>query len=105
MLGSISLERINHINRSATLGIFIGDKDFRSKGYGTEALKKVLDFLFNEVGFELIYARHIIDNVWINAEIFHEKDMILQVLQLGHLSKIMLINYICFYHKTFIDFF
>lgn len=42
MIGTVSLESINHINRCATLGIFIGDKDFRSKGYGTETIKKVL---------------------------------------------------------------
>ena len=25
------------------LGIFIGDKDYRSKGYGTEAIRLILD--------------------------------------------------------------
>lgn len=39
MIGTVSLESIEHINRCATLGIFIGNKDFRSKGYGTEAME------------------------------------------------------------------
>ena len=47
LLGAISLENIEYINRTATLGIFIGDKDYRSKGYGTEAIRLILDFGFN----------------------------------------------------------
>ena len=43
----VGLHEINNINRTATLGIFIGNKDYRSKGYGTEAIKLILDFGFN----------------------------------------------------------
>lgn len=46
MIGSVSLEDINWINRTATLGIFIGDKEFRSKGYGTEAIRLILEYGF-----------------------------------------------------------
>ena len=46
LLGSISLKDINWINRSAELGIFIGDKEFRGKGYGTEAIQLLLDYGF-----------------------------------------------------------
>ena len=47
MIGRISLEKVNHTNRTATLGIFIGDKDSRNKGLGTEAIKLILDYGFN----------------------------------------------------------
>ena len=47
MIGTVGLEQINHINRKATLGIFIGDKEYRSKGYGTEAIRLILDYGFN----------------------------------------------------------
>ena len=47
LLGSISLKDINWINRSAELGIFIGDKEFRGHGYGTEAILLLLDYGFN----------------------------------------------------------
>ena len=47
MIGTVSLENINHIHRTATLGIFIGDKDFRNTGYGTEAIRLILDYGFN----------------------------------------------------------
>ena len=46
MIGTVSLEKIDWINRNATLGIFIGDKDYRSKGYGTEAIKLILEYGF-----------------------------------------------------------
>ena len=46
MIGTVCLENINSVNRTATLGVFIGDKEYRSKGYGTEAIKLILDFGF-----------------------------------------------------------
>lgn len=46
-IGTISLDSICHINRRATLGIFIGDKSGRNKGYGTEAIRLILDYGFN----------------------------------------------------------
>ena len=46
MIGTVSLEDINNINRTATLGIFIGDQDYRDKGYGTEAIKLILEYGF-----------------------------------------------------------
>ena len=47
LIGTVGLHQIDGINRTATLGIFIGDKDYRSKGYGAEAIKLILDFGFN----------------------------------------------------------
>lgn len=46
-IGTISLDSICNINRRATLGIFIGDKSGRNKGYGTEAIRLILDYGFN----------------------------------------------------------
>ena len=47
LLGSIGLENIDYISRKATLGIFIGEKETRNKGYGTEAIQLILDYGFN----------------------------------------------------------
>ena len=47
MIGNIGLHEINNISRTAKLGIFIGEDENRSKGYGTEALKLLLDYGFN----------------------------------------------------------
>ena len=47
LIGTVGLENYDFVNRTATLGIFIGDKDYRNEGYGTEAIKMVLDYGFN----------------------------------------------------------
>ena len=47
MIGTVGLVRYSPINRTATLGIFIGDKEYRNEGYGTEAIRLILDYGFN----------------------------------------------------------
>lgn len=47
MIGSVSLEKIDGINRIARLGIFIGEEDYKNKGYGTEAIQLILDYGFH----------------------------------------------------------
>lgn len=47
LIGTLGLHQIDHFKRTATLGIFIGDKEYRGKGYGTEAIKLILDYGFN----------------------------------------------------------
>lgn len=47
LIGTVGLEKIERTHRVATLGIFIGDKDYLSKGYGTEAIRLLLDYGFN----------------------------------------------------------
>ena len=47
VIGNCGLMNIDHISRKAELGIFIGDKEFWGKGYGTEAIELTLDFGFN----------------------------------------------------------
>jgi len=47
LIGNCSIFRVNHLNRKAEVGIFIGDKHFWGKGYGTEALSLLVDFGFN----------------------------------------------------------
>lgn len=46
VIGTVGLEQISHLKRIATLGIFIGDKGSRNKGYGTEAIKLILEYGF-----------------------------------------------------------
>ena len=54
LLGTCGIHKINNINRTATLGIFIGDKEERNKGYGTEAIRLMLDFGFNYLNLHSI---------------------------------------------------
>lgn len=46
LIGSVGLVNFKWIPRSATLGVFIGDDEYRSNGYGTEAIKLILEFAF-----------------------------------------------------------
>lgn len=47
LVGVVGLHQVNHFKRTATLGIFIGDKELRNKGYGTEAVELIVDYGFN----------------------------------------------------------
>lgn len=47
LIGTVGIEYIDHVKRTGTLGIFIGEKDYREKGYGTEAIRLILDYGFN----------------------------------------------------------
>jgi len=47
LIGNCSIFRINERNRKAEIGIFIGDKNYWSKGYGSEALSLLIDYGFN----------------------------------------------------------
>lgn len=54
IIGTLGLEHINWIERSAVLGIFIGDKDFRNNGYGTEAIRLLLEYGFKYLNLHSI---------------------------------------------------
>lgn len=53
-LGSCHTMWMNMRNGTTYIAIFIGHPDYRSKGYGTEAMKLFLNFLFNEVGLRKV---------------------------------------------------
>lgn len=53
-VGIARLMRVNLINRTATMGMFIGEKNNRNKGMGTEATKLLLDFGFNVLNLKNI---------------------------------------------------
>ena len=54
LVGTVGLEHFNHIERSAVLGIFIGDADYRSNGYGTEAINLLLEYGFKYLNLHSI---------------------------------------------------
>ena len=49
-IGNTELHGIDHRNRSAEFGILIGEPDARGRGYGTEAVRLVLDYAFVALG-------------------------------------------------------
>lgn len=54
LIGTIGLENINSVQRAAKLGIFIGDKEFRDNGYGTESIKLLLEYGFKYLNLHSI---------------------------------------------------
>lgn len=54
LIGVISLENFNWIERSAVLGVFIGDRNFRNNGYGPEAINLLLEYGFEYLNLHSI---------------------------------------------------
>jgi RimJ/RimL family protein N-acetyltransferase len=56
-IGNIALQDIDYRNRTAELGVYIGDAEFRGNGYGTEATLLLTSFAFGVLGFNNIMLR------------------------------------------------
>jgi RimJ/RimL family protein N-acetyltransferase len=54
-IGTLSLFDLDHLNGSAGMGIFIGEKSLWGKGYGTDAHNALLDFGFGELRLERVW--------------------------------------------------
>lgn len=48
-IGGCGINNVDWKNSIALIGIFIGDKSFWNKGYGTDALNVLLKFIFEEM--------------------------------------------------------
>mgnify|MGYP002725587277 CR=1 FL=1 len=53
-IGTIKLEPIDIENKTAMIAIMIGDKSTWGKGYGSEAMKLLIDWCFEELKLEKI---------------------------------------------------
>ncbi len=53
-VGSIDLHEASAEDRKATLGIAIGDKEYWSRGYGTDAIVTLLRFAFDEMNLHRV---------------------------------------------------
>lgn len=61
IIGTIDVVRKSIRDKTAEIGYCYGSK-YWGNGYGIEALTKVIDYLLNEVGFDLLEAKHFITN-------------------------------------------
>ncbi len=56
-IGNAALHEVNHRDRSAELGIFLGEPQMRGRGYGTEAVRLLLDYAFTALGLHNVMLR------------------------------------------------
>ncbi|QUL52240.1 GNAT family N-acetyltransferase [Paenibacillus tritici] len=63
-IGRCLLFDVNLIDRNAKLGIFIGNKEFWGKGFGSDALRLLLDYGFNLLN---------LNNIMLGAFAFNER--------------------------------
>jgi len=61
-IGEVMLTDLDHVNGSASLGIVIGEPDEWGKGYGTDAVRALVDFGFAELRLERIWLEVATDN-------------------------------------------
>ena len=64
LIGNCGLHNISRQNRIGTVGIFIGDEENRSHGYGAEALKLLLDYGFHYLN---------LNNIMLEVKSFNER--------------------------------
>ena len=61
-IGNIGLHNIDLIFRHGEIGIVIGEKAYREKGLGTQAVRLLVDYAFSQMNLHRIEYRAIADN-------------------------------------------
>lgn len=54
IIGNCGLHQMDWKNRRAVFGIFIGDKSYWGKGYGTDATRTILQYAFEQLGLNRV---------------------------------------------------
>ncbi len=62
-IGFVVLMGVNHVNGECYVGIGIGDSEFRSKGYGSDAMRVALRFAFEELNLHRVSLDAIASNL------------------------------------------
>ncbi|MDQ3194204.1 MAG: GNAT family N-acetyltransferase [Bacteroidota bacterium] len=61
-IGNIAIKNIDRINRSAELAIIIGDKNYWSKGVGSDAYRMLIDYGFKTLNLNRISSGQTVSN-------------------------------------------
>ena len=56
-IGNLSFMNIHPIHRSAEIGIMIGEKQYWDQGYGTEAMRRMCQYGFEDLNLHRIFLR------------------------------------------------
>jgi len=62
-IGIISLKRIDYVQASCELGLFLANDNYKGKGYGSEAISLILRYAFEKLKLRYIYADTMGSNV------------------------------------------
>lgn len=62
-IGNCTYYNINHLKGEAELGIMIGEREYRGKGYGSDAANLLLGYIFQKTGLKKIGLKTLWDNV------------------------------------------
>ena len=57
LIGNCGFVDINHLHQKGEVGLFIGEEENRSKGYGTEALSLLVEYGFNYLNLKNIMLK------------------------------------------------
>jgi RimJ/RimL family protein N-acetyltransferase len=57
LIGNVGLHHPSERNHNVELGIVIGEKDCWSQGYGTDAIRTMLRYAFDELNYHKVYLR------------------------------------------------
>tara|TARA_R110001583_G_scaffold158335_2_gene310307 strand:- start:137 stop:661 length:525 start_codon:yes stop_codon:yes gene_type:complete len=56
LIGHCGLHYVNWISRTAEFGIYIGDNDYRNGGYGSDALRTLIKYGFEDLNLNKIWC-------------------------------------------------
>lgn len=62
LLGIIQVHNIDPVDQSAFVGLFLGDKEHRGRGLGSEALKKTVHYVFVDLHLAQIHLEVAVEN-------------------------------------------
>jgi RimJ/RimL family protein N-acetyltransferase len=63
LIGNISFHKVNWVDRSAEVGIFIGNKDCWNKGFGREAMMLMVSHAFDHLNLNRVFLRVLANNL------------------------------------------
>lgn len=61
-IGQVGLHGIDYISGVAELGIVIGRKDYWGQGYGTDALRTLIQFAFSQLRLRKVFLKYLGNN-------------------------------------------
>ncbi|MCD2345474.1 GNAT family N-acetyltransferase [Clostridium guangxiense] len=56
-IGECNIQKVNLITRTALVGIMIGDREYWGQGYGTDAMRVLLKFIFQNMNMHKVKLR------------------------------------------------